>query len=183
LSESSKGFIADALLLGKVIKPHGLRGLLRVWSYARSEASFLAAGSVFLRSAGGEVDEYTVVSVKPHKKFFLMALEGLDSVEKAEAYRGAEIFVKREVLRTEGEDEFFWHEIVGLQVETEQGEPLGTLRRIIPTAGHDIWVAEGPRGEILIPAVFEVVRRVDLEGGRVLIRPVEGLIDLNAHEV
>jgi len=53
-----------------VIKPHGLRGLLRVWSYARSEASFLAAGSVFLRSAGGEVDEYTVVSVKPHKKFF-----------------------------------------------------------------------------------------------------------------
>jgi len=91
--------------------------------------------------------------------------------------------VKREVLRTEGEDEFFWHEIVGLQVETEQGEPLGTLRRIIPTAGHDIWVAEGPRGEILIPAVFEVVRRVDLEGGRVLIRPVEGLIDLNAHEV
>ncbi|MEE9421333.1 MAG: ribosome maturation factor RimM, partial [Desulfatiglandaceae bacterium] len=103
------------LLVGKVMRPHGLEGVLRISSYADSERSFLDSGSVFLRSVSGEIREYPVKAVRPHKKNFLMELEGLTSIDQAEEYRGAEILIRRDTLVRE-EDEYFWFELLGLKV-------------------------------------------------------------------
>ena len=80
------------LLVGKVIGPHGLGGLLRIWAFAGSNASFRNAGSVILRSVSGETREYTVSYMRPHKNTFLMKLEGLQSIDEAEECRDADIF-------------------------------------------------------------------------------------------
>ena len=165
--------------MGKVLRPHGTSGLLRIWSYASSEASFLAAGSVYLKSASGQIEKFAITSLKAHKNIFLLQLRGLSKRDEAEAYRDAEIFVMKEALIRE-EDEYFWHDIIGLEVYLDSGEFLGRVSDIIPTGSNDIYVVTGGSSEILIPATYDVVNEIDLENGKMIITAMEGLLDLNA---
>jgi len=172
-------FSSTHLLLGRVIRPHGLDGVLRVRSFAEADESFLQAGSVFLKAGDNEPREFPVVSVRPHNKGVLLALEGVDSIEEAETFRNADVYVRRDALNRDHEDEFFWFELIGLDVHLESGERIGTLAQIIPTAGHDVYVVRsGPR-EFMIPGTREVVREIDLDGNRMTIRHMEGLLDLD----
>ncbi|MBU2498166.1 MAG: ribosome maturation factor RimM [Proteobacteria bacterium] len=175
----SEVFPDNLLLVGKVSRPHGLGGILRIWSYARSEETFLESGRVFLKPSSGETHEYRVLSVVRHKNVYLMKLKGLDSIEAAEEYRGAAIFISKEALRREGEEEYFWHEIIGLEVYLEPGRFIGTIRHILPTGGHDIYVVQGDRGEVLIPATHEVVKDIDRVNKKMIVSEIEGLFDLN----
>ena len=166
------------LLVGKVIRPHGWGGLLRVWSYAGSQNSFLDQGTVFLKSISGKLEEHTVLSAKPHKNFILMQLKGLSGRDDAEAYRGAEIFIKKEALSRE-QDEYFFYELEGLRVYLDTGEYVGRISQIISTKSNDIYVVGDADKEILVPAINEVVKEIDLESGKMIIFPMEGLLDLN----
>jgi len=167
------------LLIGKVVRPHGLKGLVRIVSYADSAETFLRAQEVVLESASGRAVKHGIVSITPSKRFFLLHLEGLDSLEKAEAYREGNIYIEKKGLHRE-DDEYFWHEILDLPVFLETGEPIGFIRQILPGSGHDIYVVQEGDKEILIPAVHEVIREVDLENKKVVVAEMEGLFDLNA---
>ena len=169
---------SDLLLAGKVIRPHGLKGLLRIKSYAGSEASFLDEGTVFLKTVSGEIRKFSVASVKPHKNIFLMDVEDLNSIDAAEKYRGADILIKNEDL-TQEEDAYFWYEILGLKVYLDTGECVGSISRIIPTGANDIYVVKKGEKEVYIPAVYEVIKKIDLENGNMTISPMEGMLDLN----
>ena len=136
-------------------------------------------GRVFLKPVSGETREYRVLSLVRHKKAYLMKLEGLDSVEAAERYKGAAIYVEKEPLASEGEEEYFWDDIIGLDVYLEPGRFLGTIRHILPTGGHDIYVIQGDAGEVLIPATREVVKEIDLLNKKMIVCELEGLLDLN----
>lgn len=127
----------NLLLMGKVVRPHGLGGLLRVSSYARSEASFGSAGRVLLRTRAGDMSERKVHSVHAHQGVFLMKLEGIDTVEEAETYRGAAVLVRKDAFAREREDEYFWHEIIGLGVYLSTGAYVGEVSHILPTGGND----------------------------------------------
>ncbi len=172
------GLSGNLLLLGKVIRPHGLEGLLRVWSYARSEASFLDAGEIILKPVSGNAHEYRVLSVRPHKNVLLVQLEGVDSLEQAEEFRGSEVLVRSEAITRE-EGEYFWHELIGLKVFLDSGEYLGAISRIIPAGSHEIYVVGSGEKEIFVPATYEVVRDIDLENETMTISAMEGLLDLN----
>lgn len=169
---------SDLLLVGKVIRPHGLKGLLRIKAYAGSEASFLEAETVLFKTVSGETCNCTVTSVTPHKNIFLMGVEEVSSADQAEMYRGAEILVQKETLTRE-DDAFFWHELIGLNVYLDTGECLGSISRILTTGSNDIYVVKEGEKEIYIPAVYEVVTEIDLENGKMTISPMEGLLDLN----
>ena len=167
------------LLVGEVIRPHGRGGLLRIRSYAHSEETFSSAGGVFLRLCSGETYQYKVESVVRHKGAYLLRLEGLDSLGTAERYRGAAILVNKEALGRLDEEEYFWHEIIGLEVYLDTGRFLGTIKHILPTGGNDIYVVEEQEGELLIPAIHEVVREIDLNHKKMIVSEMEGLFDLN----
>jgi 16S rRNA processing protein RimM len=168
----------NLLLVGKVIGPHGLGGLLRIWSYSGSEASFLNAGTVFLGFVSGEINEFSVTSVRPHKNAFLMKLEGLNSSDEVEKYRGIDILINKEAITRE-EDEYFWHELLGLKVYLDTGQYLGVVSQIISTGANDIYVVKGADKEICIPAIYEVVKEIDVENEKMIISAMEGLLDLN----
>jgi len=166
------------LIVGKVIRPHGMGGLLRIWSYARNNASFLDTGTIFIKPASGEIRQYTVTSIKPHKNVHLMELEGLTSVDEAEKLRDAKILVMKEALSCK-EGEHFWSELLDLKVYTDNGEYLGIIFQIISSRGNDIYVVKEGEKEIFIPATYEVVKQIDLENGKMIVSAVEGLLDLN----
>jgi len=169
----------NLLLLGKVLRPHGLGGLLRVDSYAESGDSFLASSKVFLQSPGGEWREEQVLSIHAHRGAFLMRLKGLSTIEEAERMRGASIYVDKSGLEQKDQDEYFWHEIIGLGVYLKTGSYVGEIENILATGSNDIYVVRHEDSEILVPAVHGVVEEIDLPGGKMIISDVEGLLELN----
>jgi 16S rRNA processing protein RimM len=170
----------DSLLpVGKVLRHHGVRGLLRVRVYAESEALFENGGKVYLRREGGECREFTFNSSQPVKSALILKLEELASLDEAEKYRGAEILVRKDALPPREDDEYFWFELMGLDVFSEKGEHLGPIVNIISTGGHDTYVVKGEKGEVLIPGTHETVREIDLERRKMIISPAEGLLDIN----
>jgi 16S rRNA processing protein RimM len=107
-----------------------------------------------------------------------MELEGLNSRDDAEEYREAEILVRKDTLTRE-EDEFFWFELLGLDVYLDTGEYLGKITQIIPAKGNDIYVVKGETKEILIPATYEVISKIEVKGKKMIISAIDGLLDLN----
>lgn len=165
--------------MGKVIRPHRREGLLRIQSFAQTEQSFLQVKNVFLGLGKGAIHEYTVLSVRPHKNIFLMKLKELHSLEDAERYRGADIFIEKDALSNLSRDEYYWFELIGLKVYLNTGQYIGTIRHILPTGGNDIYVIRDGESEVLIPAIHDVVKEIDLKRKIMIITPVEGLLDLN----
>ena len=174
----SKVFPEALLLIGRVIGPHGVSGLLKIKSYARSEDTLLSAGRIYLKQSLGKISEHEILSAVPHKGFSLIRLEGLDSRDRVECYHGAEILIRKAAVSRD-KDEYFWHELIGLRVFLETGRYLGTVKEIVPTAANDIYVVREGKEEFLIPAIHDVVKAIDLESGKMIISEVEGLLDLN----
>lgn len=169
----------NLLLMGEVIRPHGLEGLLRIKSYAQTEESFLRAELVFLQKGSAEPREYAITSVRPHKNVHLLKLRGVDSLEEAEKLKGARILIEKDSLNSKRRDEYFWHELIGLEVYLSRGEYLGKIKHILPTGSNDIYVVQEGKKEVLIPAIYDVIQEIDLTKNRMIISDVEGLLDLN----
>jgi 16S rRNA processing protein RimM len=165
--------------MGEVIRPHGLEGLLRIKSYAQSEESFLRPEVVFLQVGSAEPREYAITSVRPHKNVHLLKLRGVDSLEEAEKLSGARILIGKDSLNSERRDEYFWHELIGLEVFLSGGEYVGKIEHILPTGSNDIYVVQEGKKEVLIPAIYDVIQEIDLTKKRMIISDVEGLLDLN----
>jgi 16S rRNA processing protein RimM len=169
---------ADLIPIGRILRPHGLNGLLRIRADAGVDLPFETGGIVYLRVGTKAPECFKVVSIQPQKGMSLLALEGIATLERAETYRSAVILVEKGGLRRD-EDEYFWFELIGLEVRLDTGETIGTISRIIPTGAHDIYVAKRGKREIFVPATSEVVKAIDLENGKMIIWPMEGLLDLN----
>lgn len=150
-----------------------------MYSYAESAASYTRAGRVILSPPDGEKREFPVASARPHKKGVLLELKGLDSVETAEAFREAGVYVPRDALQREREDEYFWYELVGLDVYLDTGTFVGTLDRVFRTGASDIYVVHDGTRETLVPATHDVIEEIDLDRKRMILSPMEGLLDLN----
>ncbi len=164
--------------MGKVIRPHGLRGLLRIISYSGSAASFSDVETAWFRLVSGKIHQLNVASIRPHKNAFLMDVDGIGSAHDAEAYRGAEILVSEDSLIRE-EGTYFWFELLGLDVYVDTGVFLGRVSQIIATGANDIYVVRKGEKEVYIPASTEVIADIDLDHKRITISPMEGLLDLN----
>ena len=169
----------NLLLIGKIIRPHGLEGCLRILSYAESEKTFLDAGTVIIRPEKGDTYEHKVISLKPHHRIFLLKLEGVDTPDAAEAYRDAAIFIQKRSISREEEASFFWYELIGLSVFLDTGEYVGTIRHILPTGSNDVYVVKKGRTEILVPAIHDVVKEIDLKHQEMIITNMGGLLNLN----
>jgi 16S rRNA processing protein RimM len=88
---------------------------------------------------------------------------------------GQAVFASAGHLPSLPEGEYYWREVIGLRVVTEEGEPLGTVQAVFPAGSHDVYVCGGGEREILLPAISEVVRTVDIEKGLMTVRLLKGL--------
>jgi len=170
--------LRDLILIGHVIRPQGITGLLRIVSYAQSRETFLQAGSVFLDKAQNELEEREVIDIRPHGSLYLLRLSGLNLIDQAEIFRGAGIYIRKDSLIKSDEDEFFYYELLGLDVYLITGQYLGVLKEIFPTGGNDVYVVESQGKEFLIPAIHQVVKEINIPQKRMVISPIKGLLDL-----
>jgi 16S rRNA processing protein RimM len=168
--------------VGRVVGVHGIRGSLKVHSYAESLSVYEAEAGILFALPDGSVLKQTVERVQSHGRVLLMTLDGVAERSLAERLIGATLFVDKACLPVLEEDTYYWSDLVGLRVYDTTGAHLGRLDEVIPTPGNDIYVVKGkPDGrtkEMLIPAIGDVVLKIDLEGRTMIVDPPEGLYRL-----
>ncbi len=178
--------MTDALVVGRVIKPHGIRGEVSVEVRTDAPGERFAAGSVLGTdpAAGGPL---TVESSRWHAGHLLVRFAGVAGRDQAESLRGCWLTLDTgQVSLPSGGNEFYDHQLVGLAVETVAHEPVGTVTGV-HHHGQDLLViapaaGTGRRGEVLVPFVAAIAVTVDLAAGRLVIDPPPGLLELAADE-
>ena len=161
------------LAVGRVARPHGVRGELRVELLTEFPERLATRERVYV---GPEQRAYQVAEVRLHQRVALMRLVGCENRDAAEALRGALVYVAVEEAVPLEQDEYYEHQIEGLEVHTEEGQRLGEVVEVFTAPGaNDVLVVHGPRGELLIPVIEDVIVAVDIEAGHIVIRVVPGL--------
>ena len=165
-------------MIGRIQATHGIRGQLRVVPFAGDASSISQLNKVLLKSQAGAMEEFSVASAKMHGKKVILTLKSFDNINQVLHLVGREIYAERSALPELPPDEFYWSDLLGLQVETEEGEALGELVDIIETGANDVYVVKKDGREVLIPALDDVVLAVDLDQGTMTVSLPEGLLDL-----
>ena len=161
--------------IGRVTKPHGIKGRVKVEYFGEDLDQFLLYREVILRDPTGRAQTFEVVEAILQPPRIILTLKGIQTLEDTEPLINREIFVQRETLPELAEDEFYWIDLLGMGVETVEGKRLGRVKTVFPTGAHDVFVVEGCRREIYLPATADIIRRVDRERSLVTVRWMEGL--------
>jgi 16S rRNA processing protein RimM len=160
---------APALPIGKVVKAHGLKGALKVIPYGETLSSLKAGEMITACLQDGSSLYLTIVEIRPQQKAFLLRSLEINTVDEARALAGAEFSVPESRLAPTAPDEFYWYQLIGLEVVNTDGQQLGTLQEIIETGSNDVYVVRQGDNEILVPAIEQVVLEVDLQRRRMTV--------------
>ena len=158
--------------MGYILAPWGLRGEVKVEVVTDFPERFAPQKIVYLNTSPLEIE-----SCRPHKQHLVVKLATIDSVEDAEKLRGQDLTIPRSELYPLPEGQYYTFQIIGLKVVTTEGQALGRVTDIMTTGSNDVYIVEGKRGEILIPAIEDVVKSIDLKKGKIVIEAIEGLLD------
>ncbi|RMF51113.1 MAG: ribosome maturation factor RimM [Anaerolineae bacterium] len=162
--------------LGRLGRPHGLRGEMRmsVWS-DEPETRLKAGNRVYL----GEAHRPLVIrSTRWHQGLLLIAFEGHPARTSVETFRNQLVYLPVDALPPLDEGEAYYYQIIGMQVITDDGQPLGVVEEILETGANDVFVVRSPEGrEILLPDITEVILAVDVETRQVRVHLLDGLLE------
>ena len=166
----------DMLQVGEITQTHGVRGEVKVFPTTDDVNRFKKLKQVIL-DTGKETMPLEIQSVKFFKQFVILKFKGIDNINDIEKYKRCSLYVTREHAVALEEDEYFIADMIGMEVCTEDGSIFGTLRDVIETGANDVYVIENAEhGEVLVPAIKECIRSVDIEKGQMMIHLMDGLI-------
>ena len=158
---------------GQVVGTHGIRGELRVQPWCDSPEVLASLKTLYFDEGRTPLR----VKSRPHKNVTLVQLEGVDTVQDAAALRGRILYLDRGDLKLP-EGRYFIQDLIGLSVvDADTGETYGTLSEVSPTGANDVYHVDRGDGEVLVPAIADVVVDTDLDAGVMRIRPIKGLFD------
>ena len=160
--------------LGKVLKPHGIRGELKIFPYGETLGEMeLGEKLLVVEDAGRR--ELTLLRVRAQNRVWIAQFEELKNIDEARALAGKDLFVGGDRLPPLEEGEYYHFQLIGLSVVTKEGTTLGTLSSIFQTGSNDVYVVDTGGEELLIPAIEDVVCQVDLENGKLIVDLPEGI--------
>lgn len=168
----------ELLNAGRIVNTHGIRGELKVLRISDFDDRFKKGNVLYIEAPGGELEEVTVASHRIHKGFDLVTFKEFGNINEVEKYKGSFLKIPKTMLEELPENEFYYHEIIGCSVYLADGSELGQVKEILSPGANDVWVIKQQKGkDILIPYIEDVVKKIDIEGNRIEIEPLEGLLD------
>jgi 16S rRNA processing protein RimM len=165
------------LTVGKIVGTHGIRGNLKVLSYADSLDVFAPGKALVFSREGKPVGSFSVASSRRHKGVVLVAIDVITSIEAAKAWVGCQVLADKATLPPPEDGAYYWYQIIGMDVFTLDHRALGRIEEIFPTGSNDVYVVRDGEKEILIPAIDSVVVHVDLQEKAMTVDLPEGLED------
>jgi 16S rRNA processing protein RimM len=166
LDEIRGGYVA----IGRVLGAWGVRGDLKIQPLA-PQSALLAGHSVSIARS-----EYTIERSDASGRFVRLKIAGVDNREEAQLLRGAYLQAREEDLKPLPDGEYYRFQLVGLAVICIDGRNLGRVVDVISAPENDVYVVKGPDGEVLIPAIDDVVQEIDLKNETISIETIPGLL-------
>jgi len=163
--------------LGKIVSTHGVRGLLRLRLFNPQSSTLTRTREVFLSKGPGALTPYEVLGAQAHGERVLLKLKGMESIEAAQTLVGCQLFVPESTLPELTEGEYYAYQLRDLTVVTTEGRRIGKVGDVLHTKANDILVVKAEGREHMIPLVDEVISQIDIQGGRIVVRLIEGLIE------
>lgn len=168
----------ELVCVGKIVKIRGTKGEVEVDLLGGTALSLPEPLRVFLEKTEGAVAEpFDVIGRKRVGKRLALELEGVDAPESARKLIGYSVMVGASILPALPEGQYYHYQIVGLEVVTGDGAPLGRIEEILETGSNDVYAVNSGDDEILIPATDNVVKEIDLDSGRIVVELPPGLVD------
>lgn len=162
--------------IGQIINTNGLKGVVKVNPFTDDIGKFEDLKYVYIQLKN-ELKKVKIEQVRYNKNQVLLKLEGIDSIEEAEKYRNFYLKTEKESQEDLGEDTYYIVDLIGLDVYTDKNEYLGKIEDVFPTGSNDVYVVKDNLGkQILIPAIADVVKEVDLKNKKMIINLIPGLI-------
>jgi 16S rRNA processing protein RimM len=170
------------IIVGRVRRPHGIRGEVRVEILTDYPERLVQRDSLYLAhpQSPDNVERYPLESVRPHKGILLIKLGGCDDRDAAEELRGMLVQIPLEEAVPLEEGEYYYFQLMGMDVETEAGEWLGRVADVVEGGAHDVYIIHGPRGEILLPAIEDVILELDIEREKMVVHLLPGMLEESA---
>ncbi len=168
----------DLLQVGVITTTHGVRGEVKVFPTTDDPARFKKLKQVVL-DTGKEKIDLEIAGVRFFKNLVIVKFKGIDDINDVEKYRQKSLYVTRENAVKLKKNEYFIADLIGLSVISDEGECLGTLTDVLQTGANDVYVIGEGADEILLPAIKDCVKEVDLEEGRMIVHLLPGLRDIN----
>ena len=167
--------VPEYLVVATVLAPFGIKGEVKV----RIETDFPDRFALLERvHLGRELWPFELEGFRQHSKgYSLLKLAGCDDRDAAGRLRGMAVQIPLTEAVPLNPGEYYVYQIQGLSVWTESGDPLGTVEEVLFTGSNEVYVTRGPRGQVLIPALKDVVLEVDLEAGRMTVCLPPGLLE------
>src|SRR4030042_1463879 len=169
----------DYCAIGQIVKTRGLIGCLKAISFAQTPNIFNGLKDIYLEKTAGEKNKYNIRKIDITGKFLFIELEGIASAELAEHLVGGTIFLPKKMMPELPEGEYYWQDIIGLNVVGEDGENLGKIESIFPTGSNDVYVCKGSHREILLPATADVIKKIDIQRRVMEVKLPKGLLYIN----
>ncbi len=162
--------------VGVITSTHGVRGEVKVFPTTDDAARFKKLKQVIL-DTGKEDVELEITGVKFFKNMVILKFKGIDDMDTANKYRQKSLYVTRENAVKLEKNEYFIADLIGLKVTSDEGEDLGEITDVMQTGANDVYVIEKAGTEILLPAIKDCVKEVDIEGGTMMVHVLPGLRD------
>ncbi len=166
--------------VGRIAGTHGIRGQIRFHSYSGNLESLRKAKDALLSFPDGKSCQVLIKQAVNHSGKILLTLDGFTEINQSALLIGSELFLRRDQFPPTEPDEYYWNDLLGLKVLTNEGIFLGIIKDIMETGANDVYLVynENSKHEYLIPAIDDVISIVDLPSGTMTITPLEGLLDL-----
>lgn len=172
MDDASQDLSLWNILVGEVAGTHGLAGEVKVVPTSDFQERFAVGKTLCVMEAGGKRRLSAIRSSRWHQKYYLLKLEGYENHAVGESLRKARLFITEEMMLPLPEGRYYVKDLLGMIVETTEGQRVGLVEDVLETGSNDVYVT--PRG--LIPATREVVESISLERRRIVIRPIPGLL-------
>ena len=160
--------------IGKIVKTHGLKGEMKVYSFTDYPERFAEIDYLYMHESD---KKYFIENIKYQKNMAILKIKGIDTIEEAENLIDTTLYIDQANLRELDEDEYMIADLVGMDVVLTTGETIGKVTDVLQYTANDIYVVHSESGdEYLIPAVKEFVPEINMSTKTITVNPVEGLL-------
>jgi len=168
--------MTNYLEIGQIVNIFGIKGMLKVKPFTDDINRFDELKKIYIKTKNNK-EEYEIEQVKYHKNMVLIKLKGIETPEQANLLRDSYLIIDREDAKPLEENTYYIVDLIGLQVYTDEGNLLGILEDIFNTGSNDIYVVKDELGkQILLPAIREVIKEVDIENKKIIVHLIKGLV-------
>jgi len=161
--------------VGVIAGAHGIAGWIKIRPWAQSDDIFVSGRQVIAQHRDGRRQTIELARVKPHQRFILARVAGIDGRDQAQALVGINLMLDKALLPPVEADEYYWADLLDMTVLTQDGEHLGQLTDIIRTGANDVYVVADGNRETLIPAIASVIRSIDIPRQTMIVDLPDGL--------